>query len=482
LAAICKYDGPLLVDLDETLYLRNSTEDFINCSQPRLLSLLLLRLLDVIKPWRLTGGTTTRDNWRLCAVSMFFPWVAWYWRMRVPSLAAAHTNKALSSALAESVGSLVVVTSGFRPIVMPLLNAMGFTGVPVVASRMFSFADRRFGKLRMAVRQCGVGTVAQSLVVTDSLDDMDLLQSCARPLRTLWPQARYEPAFRDVYLPGKYISHVKHPGERYIFRGILQEDFAFWLLSSISLAADPVLHAIALLFLLFSFWALYERGYVDNDIAASRYESDPVLSAAFGRRPVATPALQPWVWALFTGAIGTALLCRDRQAFTLHFALWMGALVAMYACFMCYNRLDKMSRVWLYPILQFARSGAFLAVVPIEPVGVAALGAHVLSRWVPYQFYRLGSTDWPSLQPELIRLLSFILLAILIACSLGVTEVFTLGGLALLLWNLFRARRDILKVVTSARRLTVAVGRSGPSLRSPHEPQLMTSEMLRGSE
>jgi hypothetical protein len=38
LAAVCTHEGPLLVDLDETLYLRNSTEDFIDCARPGLRS------------------------------------------------------------------------------------------------------------------------------------------------------------------------------------------------------------------------------------------------------------------------------------------------------------------------------------------------------------------------------------------------------------------------------------------------------------
>jgi hypothetical protein len=32
LAAVCAHEGPVLVDFDETLYLRNSTEDFIDCA------------------------------------------------------------------------------------------------------------------------------------------------------------------------------------------------------------------------------------------------------------------------------------------------------------------------------------------------------------------------------------------------------------------------------------------------------------------
>ena len=324
------------------MYLRNSTRIFIDCARPRILALLLLRLFDVVKPWQLTGGINTRDNWRVCAISIFFPWAAFYWRAKTPLLAASHINRALKSALAERRQCPpTIVTSGFRPIVVPLLNAMGFADVPVIASRMFSFADRRDGKLNMTVRRLGRETVACSLAVMDSLDDLELLQSCARPLRTLWPQARYHRALSGVYLPGEYVSHIKHPGERYIFRGIIQEDFAFWLLSSIRLAADPASHVLGLLLLLFSFWAIYERGYVDNDLTASRYQPEPRLSATFGSTSVATPALQPWVWALLAGAAGSIILCQDYYDLALHFALWVGVLVMMYACFMCYNRLDK---------------------------------------------------------------------------------------------------------------------------------------------
>jgi hypothetical protein len=44
IAAIGAHEGPLLVDLDETLYLRNSTEDFIDCAWPGLLALGFYRL------------------------------------------------------------------------------------------------------------------------------------------------------------------------------------------------------------------------------------------------------------------------------------------------------------------------------------------------------------------------------------------------------------------------------------------------------
>jgi hypothetical protein len=92
---------------------------------------------------------------------------------------------------------------------------------------MYSFADRRNGKLCMVRCELDAETVSSNLMVTDSVDDLDVLQSCALPRRTVLPQACYRRALGRVYLPGECISQIKRPGERYIYRGILQEDFAF---------------------------------------------------------------------------------------------------------------------------------------------------------------------------------------------------------------------------------------------------------------
>jgi hypothetical protein len=76
-----------------------------------------------------------------------------------------------------------------------------------------------------------------------------------------------------------------------------------------------------LLLLLLSFWAIYERGYVDSDLVASRYEHDAKLSATFGSLRVATPAVQPGIWALLAGAAAVAILDPDRVGFVVHLAI-----------------------------------------------------------------------------------------------------------------------------------------------------------------
>jgi hypothetical protein len=454
LEAIRAFEGPILVDFDETLYLRNSTEDFIDCAVPGVLALLLLRSLDVLKPWRVTGGICTRDSWRVCAISTFFPWTAARWRAAIPVLVIRYLNRELKGALETRARSPIIVTAGFHSIVAPLLAEMGFADARVIAAKAYSFADRRHGKLHRATRELGADMVARSLLVTDSTSDLDLLQSCALPLRTLWPQARYRRALSRVYLPGEYLSRIKQPGQAYLFRAVLKEDFALWLLSSIGLASNPLTHLAGLLLLLLSFWAIYERGYVDNDLAASRYEIEPQLTRTFHSDRVATPALQPWVWALLSGAAGVAVLHPGAITFVAHFALWVAALIATYAGFVFYSRLDKMTRIWLYPFLQLARSAAFIVVVPIEPVGAAALGAHALSRWTPYQLYRLTSSrSWPNARPQVTRLISFALLSLIIAGSLGLSVLLTPSALALLFWNGYLARRAIHTLVKSAHRL-----------------------------
>ena len=140
----------------------------------------------------------------------------------------------------------------------------------------------------------GPAAIRDALVLTDSAQDLALLEACRRPLRAVWPEARFREGLSGVYLPGLYLTRIKRPGERYVIRAILQEDFAFWVLATVGLAAVPVAHVLGLLFLLGSFWAIYERGYVDNDQIAARFEARPKLSAAFAGSDVVTPRWQPW--------------------------------------------------------------------------------------------------------------------------------------------------------------------------------------------
>jgi hypothetical protein len=446
------FDGTALLDLDETLYLRNSTEDFIDTARPAILALLLLRLLEVLRPWRWTGGEATRDVWRVHLVLVLFPWTLALWRARVRRLAAEHANAPLIEASGKGGRPRVVATVGFRPVVLPHVAALGLAPARVVAARTWSFEDRRAGKLRLAVNALGAHVVRQSAVLTDSPADLPLLDVCALPLRVVWPGARYRPALSAVYVPGRYLTRVKRPNARYISRGILQEDFAIWVLTSIALAALPATHLLGLLALLLSFWAIYEQGYVDNDTVAARHETDPQLSAAFGRTDVGTPRLAPWGWALLSGAAGIILLRWPAAPAATDLASWSAVLLATWLWFLIYNRLDKATRVWLFGGLQLARGAAFAVLVPIVPIAPAAIGAHVLSKWVPYLMYRKGG-GWPEIPLHLIRLLFFVILTVILAFAEGPLELADWSAAALLGFMLFKARRELAAASRAATRL-----------------------------
>jgi len=465
LAQLAGHEGPLCVDLDGTLYRRNSTEDFLDSARPGLLAAVTLNVLEAIKPWRWTGGAPTRDVWRVWIVWTLFPWTHSRWRRRVATLASSWSNRRLVEALQAHKANVVIVTVGFRPIVRPLLTALGFSADSLVAPRL-GFEDRIKGKLNLAMEALGEERVASSLFITDSLDDLEMLASCLRPLLTCWPDAEYHRAFERIYLPGQYVGYVKHPGERYVWRAVIQEDLAHWVFSSVALAAYPLRETLGLCFLLASFWIIYERGYVDNDWAALHLESDGKLSQGFWSSRVATPMVQPWVWAVLIGVVAVYLL-GGRAAVPINLAKWLLVLGGTYWVFKLYNRIDKSSRAWLYVVLQLARAGAFLAIVPTVPVGGAALGSLALSRWISYYLYRRGDGDWPQLDTNVIRLVFFVVLAALLGVSLGSGALLNWTAALLLAWNLFRARRELAGLLRRAhfirRRDTRSPLRQGES-------------------
>jgi len=447
------HDGPLLLDLDETAYLSNSTEDFLDSASPGLAALLLLRLLDAIRPWRWTGGEATRDLWRIRLVSTFMPWIWILWRRRVNSLATRFANQPLLDGVARRTGPTLFVSAGFQPIIAPLIAALGFPEARIVASRLNTTEDRLRGKFATALDALGEETVARSMVLTDSLEDLSLLDRCARPLWTVWEDARYRRALSHVYVPGQYLTQVKRPGLRYIMRGIILEDFALWVLCSIFLSTSPVTHVIGLLALLISFWAIYESGYVDNDRVALRHEKEPKLSDTFGEVEVATPRLQPWIWAVAFGLVAVFLLDEAGERLLYHVTAWTAVLLVTHLAFWLYNRLNKPSRIWLYPALQLSRSASFAVLVPIGLPGALALGAHVLARWVPYYVYRTGRKDWPDVPFFLTRLLFYSLLLIIFAISQDFATLFTPTALILLLWSLFRARKELGQMLAGIHRI-----------------------------
>ena len=93
LASLVTHEGPVYIDLDETLYLRSSTEDYLDSAQPGVLAMALLQVLEFLRPWNWIGGPTSRDFWRVSLIRTCLPWVRLRWRGRrsVRSRQAGHS-------------------------------------------------------------------------------------------------------------------------------------------------------------------------------------------------------------------------------------------------------------------------------------------------------------------------------------------------------------------------------------------------------
>ncbi len=442
-------ETPVLVDFDETLCLRNSTEEFIDQAMFGLLAAVLLRVLEITKPWRWTGGEPTRDVWRIRVILYTMPWQWSRWRRFVQRRGPEMLNQPLSDALRQSRGRVVVASIGFEPIIRPLLEAMGWGDAELIACSLSGFDDRASGKLALVQSRLGAEVVAQSLVVTDSRSDAPLLAAAAQGQLVDWPDALYMPALRRVYLPFDYTTKVKRPGAKYLRRSILLDDFMYWLLATIALTNAPVLHVIGLGCLLVSFWAIYETGYVDNDRCGELYESTPKLSRQYATHMVATPRWQPWLWSLSLGVAGIALLRPNGELVRIT-AVWVLALLALHALFRIYNRVDYSTRVWLLYVLQLARASACLLVVPANLPGAMALIVQAICRWIPYYIHRNFGLKWA--QPRMLvgRVVLYAGAVALLFIVDPFGPVWGWTTLAVLAFGIFKARHEFAEVVREA--------------------------------
>jgi hypothetical protein len=77
-------ETPLILDFDETYWLRNSTEAFPASVRPAWPAALLLAALDGLKPWRLLPGPDQQHVWRdwlrVLLIVVLLPWSLRRWR------------------------------------------------------------------------------------------------------------------------------------------------------------------------------------------------------------------------------------------------------------------------------------------------------------------------------------------------------------------------------------------------------------------
>ncbi|MEM8723834.1 MAG: hypothetical protein AAGE84_31930 [Cyanobacteria bacterium P01_G01_bin.39] len=196
----------VILDFDETLLLRNSTAEYINSLRPRLLGFVLIIILKILKPWKWLPnpwrGDKTRDWFLVVMPTILLPWTLLLWQQKAKKLAEEYSNTELISAVTQNTDSQIIVASlGFNFIINPLLQHMPVKCDRLVGCRFWQGAgDRNKGKLSMMQDVLSESEIKSAILVTDSEDDLPLLQVVGKPCFILWSQAKYVEPLADFWL------------------------------------------------------------------------------------------------------------------------------------------------------------------------------------------------------------------------------------------------------------------------------------------
>ena len=195
----------IILDFDETLLLRNSTAEYINNLRPRLLGFILFKFLDLIKPWvwlpHPYKGHKIRDWFLVVVPTILLPWTLLFWQQKAKQLAAEYSNTELISAVNSNTEANIIVASlGFKFIIDPILQHLPIKYDLLVSCRFWKAGDRTLGKLLMMQKVLPLSKIKSSILVTDSKDDLPLLQVVDRPCFVVWSLSKYTIPFQDFWL------------------------------------------------------------------------------------------------------------------------------------------------------------------------------------------------------------------------------------------------------------------------------------------
>jgi hypothetical protein len=256
-----------------------------------------------------------------------------------------------------------------------------------------------------------------------------------------------------VYLPGIYTVTVKRPDGAGV--GGIITTFSFWLLASMTAPEFELQSVLVVFFLFLSLWSVYEIGYMDNDICARKFETDPVFTNETIGYPYKRVQRSAWIFAIIAGGVG-CVLARD-QSWMIMFGEWLLILVLTRGLYFYYNRIDKNTRVWLYLILQLARDASFILVVPVGTVGVMACMAQIIAKWQQYFIYRyirvFDLTKWPELQVHTIRLILFIALVGTLSMAEQSVNPWRWPTAAIIVWCVLLAHKEIPSIIKATHRI-----------------------------
>jgi hypothetical protein len=420
-----------ILDFDHTLFLGNSTEEFLLSVRPRWWGEVLESAGG--KVWKRVGERRggERDRWRVLAAVRGAPWSLWWWARCARGTVVKRWNEVLESAATDGRRlQPVIVSLGFRQLIEPLVRAKsgagGGDGGPVlVCSDLYrpEVSLRRLGKVRAVEEAIPGMNWAESFVVSDSEEDRDLLMRSRKGYLVKWE----EPAsvVRPGYVPFRFLESGKFCGRGYLKHFILEQDLVVWMFGY-GLTGGQGWAAVVLWL---SLQAVYEIGYYENDYVAAKLEKEPTLfteRARFADYPMEAGG---WVVGLLAGGMGAGLL--GGMGGWLPFVRWGVLLLLLRAVFYVYNRQQVESRWSYYLVLQAIKNLGGAVVMTMNPAGVALAMGHAFQHSLVYLIYRCGG-DKSKVPRAAMRMVVFALgLGLLAVTGVGILSVWTL---VMLVW------------------------------------------------
>lgn len=450
----------LILDFDHTLFLSNSTEEYLACAQPAILTSLVLALIEGLKPWRLFPGDDLRfiyrDAIRVLVITVLFPWTFLVWKLKAKRLASEHANSEILIFLDyPNWKNIVIATNGFNFIVKELLKPFeSIHGFVLLSSNFNNIANgiRRKGKLAYLNSCCpDLVDFSKTTFISDNEDDLDLMNIVDNPISVTWESAKHFRAHENVYIPFVYTEGSNRGNNGHVINTILLTNYLILTLTYGFSAGLSLSVLLGLLFLSISFWCIYEAGYYENDFREIKYESTGGEGKKILKFKNYPAEIGAWTWGFCSGFAGITFLsrggiidCNTLFDFCFYSSAWLGWLLVVRLVFKLYNYSKLEFRILIYPVLQLFRMSGPLLFIPLNILGIFLIASQATSRWIWYLVYRMGG-DRKKVPHHIARLFIFISLVFLYAYSEKSFDIFVSWQFLLIAtWSLARSMPQFL--------------------------------------
>lgn len=424
----------VFVDFDYSLFLSNSTEEFLGCAKPAFLAAFILKLLAFFRPWFLLsrdrGYFVWRDAIRVWTILILMPWTLLRFKRDAPKLFERYLNHELGETLKHSKqADVVVISFGFAFIIRQLIAGSPFAHSTLVASSIWHPARlRQQGKLAHLADNCIAADPETDIVITDcEKDDADLLATFNNGFHVRWPNEKTQGVHQGIYIPFYYLAKIKRSPE-FLLKSTLLEEYPIFVLAF--LLYQPLHWQImvsgSLLFL--AFLIIYEIGYHENDHIGARYERAPKLSEEFARQR--SYRVEPYAWYWLVALTVIAVLILDQEHISnllaridipeqralsygaqLLIGFWILMAVLVRLTFFVFNHVPLLWRIFVFFPLHLLKYFSPAIIFSLQPAGFALLSAQVIRTWSVYAIRRCGG-DVEFIVSQLIRLMFLIFLLI----------------------------------------------------------------------